>query len=681
MSMPEIASLAKVRRPVVTTWRRRHADFPLPVDGHAALPLFDARQVAEWLLRTGRASAEQVGPELSLHTLGSLASALPAKDQIAVITALICLRHLDGEPLVNGTADVIGNLRQRASRLDSKDQYLATEIFEAGDHLKGIAIAVDDLVEAAWGIAGAFERVLAERSRFGATELLVSAVAPALARLMAEISGARELAAQNASLVITDLAAGPGDLFAATARLLGPDHTPMFIGAEPDGYLARLARRRLLTLGVAEVELDIRSGDGLPDDAGDPDVIITQIPYAPGESRSAVAVLAQVNDISVRLAPGRVAVVLGPSDALVARLQPYSPAERERTRLIKAGVVEAVIQLPGGLLPFRPGYQPALWLLSSSSPLVGRVLLADVSDRSLTDDVVDDLVEDVITWRRRGYDPRAHTRVFSAQVPISDLVDPPKPLTARRPRAITGVAASAATNVSRITSIQADLADLVAAQSPTATRPITSHLVTDTLHTPSRATIGMLAARRQLTLAKGTRVREADIGREGHHKVIRPEEVLGRRRLGDLLIDRSTLAERYPHAQLTEPGDVIVTINPAVGAIVDGSGFSVVAFPARSLRITQDGREQYNPRVLAALIAASQAASRPAGAVRAAYRLEDLPLPLLLPDELRRLDALLARLDERTDQANREIELLAEMRMIATAGLSDGTLTFTNDLT
>ncbi|WP_131764896.1 hypothetical protein [Candidatus Protofrankia californiensis] len=31
ISMPEIADLAAVLRPVVTTWRRRHVDFPEPV--------------------------------------------------------------------------------------------------------------------------------------------------------------------------------------------------------------------------------------------------------------------------------------------------------------------------------------------------------------------------------------------------------------------------------------------------------------------------------------------------------------------------------------------------------------------------------------------------------------------------------------------------------------------------
>ena len=50
MSMTEIAELAKVQRPVVTTWRRRHRDFPAPAGGDAAQPLFDPRQVADWLI-------------------------------------------------------------------------------------------------------------------------------------------------------------------------------------------------------------------------------------------------------------------------------------------------------------------------------------------------------------------------------------------------------------------------------------------------------------------------------------------------------------------------------------------------------------------------------------------------------------------------------------------------------
>jgi hypothetical protein len=681
MTMPEIAGLAGVRRPVVTTWRRRHPDFPAPVEGDAARPLFDAHQVSEWLIRTGRADAEQVMAELSLHTLASLAAVLPAGELIAAVTALVCLRYLDDdEPLADGTDDILERLRTRAARLDPGDEYVAAEIGRLPGELEVLAADVDDLIEAAWGCAGAFERIMRERARFGTADLLVNAVTPALARLMAELCGARELARDEPSLVITDLSAGPGDLLAAVASVLGSDHAPMFTGAEPNDYLARLARRRLLVHGVPPVDLDIRCGRELADEAGDPDAIVTQIPYLPGEERSATDALATIDDIAARLAPGRTAVVLGPADVLVGALPAYSPAERIRTKLVADGMVEAVIQLPGGVLPFRPGYQPALWVLSSSftSPWAGRILLADVSDRRLTDDVISGLAEDVITWRRDGYEPRAHTRQFSTQELVSDLVDPPRPLTAPRPRSIRGAATSAAARVGRIAELETGLVKLGAEADPVG-HPIASQIAAGTLRAPESLPIGTLARRKQLMLIKGTRLRDDDITADGHHAVIGPDDVLGRRRRGELMVDRGTLAIRYAHARLTEPGDVIVTTSPALGAIVDHAGFSVVAFPARAVRIPGAERPRFTPRVLAALISDRDSARRPAGAVRAAHRLEDLPLPLLTPDDLLRLDALLARLEQNRRRAEQQLNMLAEFGQIATAGLADGTLTFTGD--
>ena len=48
ISMGDIAALAGVRRPVVTTWRRRHPDFPAPISSSGTRPLFDPREVADW---------------------------------------------------------------------------------------------------------------------------------------------------------------------------------------------------------------------------------------------------------------------------------------------------------------------------------------------------------------------------------------------------------------------------------------------------------------------------------------------------------------------------------------------------------------------------------------------------------------------------------------------------------
>lgn len=680
ISMPEIAELAAVQRPVVTTWRRRHRDFPVPVGGNAARPLFDARQVADWLVRTGRAAEQDIGLNLYMHTLAALSPMLPARERVAVITALICLRRMDeDEPLGDGTADVTASLRSRAMRQDPDDQFLAAEVCGQQD-LDVLAGAVDDLVEASWGCSEAFELVLRERTRFRAAELFADAVTPSLAGLMAGLSGAREMARIDRSLVICDPAAGPGDLLVAVADLLGLDHAPMFTGAEGDPYLVRLVRRRLLAHGIPAVDLDVRLGADLPDETGDPDVIITQIPYQPSEKRSAADVLTRIGDVAVRLSPGRTAVVLGPANVLATGLTAYSPAERQRAELLKGGMLEAVISLPGGLVPFRPGYQPALWVLTSafSSPWAGRVLLADVSDRTLTPDVVAGLIEDVITWRRDGYQPPEHARQFSTEELIGDLIDQPGPLLPRRPRSTRSVTSTAHARVARITEVQADLTSL-AADAAAAPLPVISSLVAGSLRPPDSVTIGALADRKRLIMVKGTRLRDDDLAPEGNHAVIRPEEVLGHSHPGEVRIDRAVLAARYPHAQLTEPGDVVVTTAPSLAAIVDEAGFSVVGFPARALRIPAGERARFTPRVLAALIGASSAGSRPTGAIRPARRLEDLQLSVIRAADLARLDALLQLLEVRQQAAQHEIDLLTELRKITTAGLADGTLTFTGD--
>src|SRR4051794_20468974 len=50
---PATARLGGVKRPAVTNWERRHADFPTPVDSGAEVERFRADEVLAWL--SGRA--------------------------------------------------------------------------------------------------------------------------------------------------------------------------------------------------------------------------------------------------------------------------------------------------------------------------------------------------------------------------------------------------------------------------------------------------------------------------------------------------------------------------------------------------------------------------------------------------------------------------------------------------
>ncbi len=679
ISMPEIAELAGVRRPVVTTWRRRHLGFPGPVAGGIAAPLFDARAVVDWLVATGRADRARIEPELSLHTLAAFGAGFPGSSLVAMLTALICLRWLDeDEPLDVASSDMVAALGRRAARVDPADELLLSEIRRVPAGSGWLAGAADDLIEAAWGCQGAVERVLAARHRFGAAELYTRAVTPQLAWLVARLSGAAERAGQPDPILVADPAAGPGDLITAVIELLGVDHLPRCDGAERSSYLARLARRRLVVHGVPLLEAGIAVAGQLPGGSASPDVIVTQIPYQPQESRSAEDVLDRIGDISARLGPDASAVIIGPADVLVGALPAYSGAERARAKLLQDHLVEAVIRLPGGLAPYRPGYEIALWSLrpARKPPCRGSILLADVSDRELTDEVIDELAEDVLTWRRGGYDPRAHTRTLSGQAQISDLVEPPRPLTVRLSRGIRDKQASAAARVARVTQLQADLAKIssCAAAEP---EPARYQVAVRAADRPLLATIGALARAGRLIMVKGTRLSPAHLDDTGQFPVFGGPELFGTGRRGQRKIDRATLQSHYPRAKLTEPGDVVVTTVPRLAAAVDHEGYSVPEFPARILRIPPAERAQFTPEVLAALLSPDEPAARPAGAVRHVRRLDQQPVVLLSPAEVQRLHAVLEQLNDQLTVARQQIDALAEIRNVTAAGLLDGTLTIT----
>lgn len=686
MTLTDVAELAEVQRPVVTNWRRRYPDFPSSVSRDKAQPLFGPQEMAGWLLQTNRVSRERAEQELALFMLAGLATSYEGRDVMSAVTALLCLRFLAGEmtPLSDGAGDPLVAAKALARSIDPNDRVLFAEVHSIPARAGWLVRLVDDLVEASWNCREAFERVMKARHRFGAGALTTSLVDPALARLIAELSGATERARRGSALV-ADPAAGPGDLLAAVAQLLGPDRPPAIAAAEADPALARLLRRRFLVGGVEDRELDIREAKALPDLPDEPDAIVTQVPYQPRETRDSAAAIEVLGDVAVRLSPGRFGVVLGPASALIDDLRPDSAEESERAKLLAGNMVEAVIRLPGGLVPFRPGYETALWVLTQArdSRWKGRVLLADLSGRELNHDVISNLVEDVTTWRREGYSPAGHHRVFAQQVDLRDLLDPPRPLLIG-PRSVGphDSAAEAARRVAAVNESGVELdrigatatADRIhvptelftAAQAPEDTRPPTG-------------TVGALVKNRRLALHQGTRIKAMHITTTGHHFVYGINEVLGNRRPGERMVDRALFADAYRTRSLTQPGDVLVTTQPRTGAIVDTLGYSIAEFPVRILRIPAREAELFTPRLLAALLFADGSGTRAEGAVRAARALEDQRLPLLQPHQVRQIDRVLTTTESRRELAHRELRVLSEFQDNAIVGLIDGTLTVTHD--
>src|SRR5688500_5014411 len=98
MSYGEIALLAQVERPVVTTWRRRHPDFPAPVPGAGGQQLFSAEGVLAWLLDhdLGNTDPGTLRAERALHTLTAYAREHGGRQLVSSLSAAVCLRHLLG---------------------------------------------------------------------------------------------------------------------------------------------------------------------------------------------------------------------------------------------------------------------------------------------------------------------------------------------------------------------------------------------------------------------------------------------------------------------------------------------------------------------------------------------------------------------------------------------------------
>ncbi|MEV8389806.1 MULTISPECIES: hypothetical protein [unclassified Streptomyces] len=684
----EIAALAQVQRPVPTTWSRRHPDFPAPVAHEDGRPLFDAPAVVDWLTTTGHGKADprHLRAELALHTLSAWRTpALSAPVLVGALTALICL-HQQLDTAVSGQGwDAVLDW---AADLDSEDMFLLSELRALPDPDRigpALAALADELTEAAYTPAEAFDWVLEARHRLGSHDPAADEPTPTVVRALAALSGIDALGEES---VIATPHARTGDLLAALhARAPeGSGHT--YLAADPDSARVRLVRRRMLVRGVYEFQLDVIQGEDLSvDDWGYPDLLVGVLEYEAAETRSPQAVLERVQALTDYLGDGSTAVVLGPADVLVRPLSRHSEADRLRRSFLQEGLLKAAISLPDGAFSYRPGYRTAVWVLSRTpkAERKGLVLLSDFSARPLTEPVLDTLAEDIAIWRSSGWrgDLRHEPR-HAVIVPAKDLDDRPgAPFTPQhRPPAAARYTWGVIERPARISDLEQHLTELQ--ERDRGRRDLRAALNAQAVLRPEdqpvrRTTVWRLLKGRRLRRRPGHRIAAEHLSAEGHYPVLTPDEILGTARLGSRRIDRGLLLTAYEHAQFTEPGDIVVTANPRFGVYVDEEGLSVVAAPARILRVHPDADPPVKPRVLAALLrAAATEYARTSGAVRASQRIEDLLIPDLGRDEAERFDSVLAEIESRAAFLREQSAALDDLVRITAAGVADGTLTIQN---
>ncbi len=671
LTLPDVAALARVQRPVVSMWRTRSAGtdhpFPEPAVRSGTQVLLDAHEVADWLLATGHGNSLDVREELALFAALDAAATPGAPDgatAFAGLTALLAVKATTDEQLTHLRPAELIDL---ADDVDPHDAALYAEVAALGEHLGDLAVHADAVASAAYTPAAAVEALMAHRFRHGprpyADTVLTPAALDLTARLAAALLGAPALGPAPETTVVDP--SGGSDLLVALGRLLADADLPTV--ALPSGRggspMARLARRRLLAHGWWP-------GDVAADDAGrlalpGRTLVLAQYPSPARPVMSDEEVLAAIDDVAVAMDDDDRAVVIGPASALADRPR-TAAVDAARTALLRTDRVRAVLRLPQRLWTARPQQRLAIWVLGPAHPDVpiGKrwTTVADLGGVALTDAVAEDVVTDIVAALADRATVRAHAFRFARFATTSallagsgDLVGTPspRPLRPRTPPADTALkVAELVEEATRAATSAPDLRFAVEHREPTSTRT---------------ATLGDLVAAGAARVIPGNRLDPADIATGGSVRVIGPDEVLGARRIGERTLDRLTFSARYPAGRYTEPGDVVFCTSPAVGAVVDVEGFSVVTAPARVLRLDRT-RE---PGLIAAVVAQDLRSAS------ATARWRSWSVRLAPASQAAALEAALAVVEQHRSAAQTRLHALSELAETLTDGVVTGALTVT----
>lgn len=575
VSLQGIATLAHVQRPVVSMWRRRFRTgtnaFPRPVHTVANRLLFDEDEIAQWLEATDHGNNPDARADAaSAATPADLSFAIDA--DVAELEALIALQGQTGA-LAGRSATVLG---ENAGQIDPDDLTLRSEIEQHIRSGRDWAAFVDRIVDAAYSPAGALD-VIAQRSKAAATS---SGSDAPLGAEATDLLGAFVRAwPQRPLLLGAGIDADLGMQLAAQAH----DDTDLTLTSGPQ---SRRLRRRLQVQGRWLADAEPRPGvlriDRIPHHADDTDE----------------AALTIVDDLALQLHADDIAVVLGPARLLTDVLP--AAAGGVRADVLRTDHVRAIVRLPARLVPGATREALALWVLGAAPlhlPAEDRyTAVADLTDTPLTPTHRADLISDVIASMGPADQLHARAYRFLTRQRTSSLRARRGSLTTLRPARHR--TPNAVKLVARLESAQHDLGDdlppiVIAEHDGETTSP--------------PAPLTDLVRDGHARLIPGTRLSTEHAGDNGL-RVIRSHHLDNPSLIGRERIDPLAFAAAHPSAPLTQPGDVVFRTGHTTAAWVDHDGSSVVAYPARILRIRRT-----DPGGLVPELVAEDIATQPAG--------------------------------------------------------------------
>ncbi len=400
VSPSDVADIAGVSRSAVSNWRRRADDFPEPVGGSSAKPLFSREAVTEWLVNHGHTPRADHGETGAWAAMNTLRSELSADDAAEFILSLTCARKLTGQSVAGMpegkqwadlTSQPPSGLKHELLRLfrelDPTGNLLSSETLIRHDlNPQALAPVVDVLGGADLRHLGsiadfALERLAKAQAKVGAYNGFVGSRTSAI---LARLAAARQAA------VLYDPACGiAAGLLAAVEYGARPVR---IVGHDIDERALRIARQRAL---LHDVEVEFVQTNVIREDI-DPalraDVVIAEPPFglrldAPawltdhrfqfGPPPRTSADTAWLQHVIAHLAEAGSGYVI----------TPMGPLSREgeeraiRTELIRSGCVEAIVGLPGKMLP-HTSIPLALWILRRPAPVnaTSQILLIDAGE-------------------------------------------------------------------------------------------------------------------------------------------------------------------------------------------------------------------------------------------------------------------------------------------------------------
>jgi len=711
VTLGEIKELAEVGRPTVSNWRRRFSPaalaatndrrppFPEPSGGSESKPLFDALEIADWLdLR--------LLPDTEPDENGRIPTYGDRFRRGLRLRGLIALKHRLGsaETLI---ARALATIAMWAEGQDLLPEYLPeglrADYDAAGPDVRQAVSALMDEIgspgRAADAILGIDEDVeLAKRLE---SDLVMDTVPREIVSLVASLIGPNKGGPGERSTI--SLCAGLGEL------LLAMDGGPYgnlrghgeLVAVEPDPLRRKLLKYRLLSYsmygGGTDVcaqpsDLDtLRTWEQEPDDEpwGFPsaDIVLASPPYASGErERDEKGPLWWAQEAVRRLRPGGHGYAVVPSWTLTrTRGAVPAPTVDARDSLLTEGSIEAIIQLPRRIHPFRTGAEYALLVLRPPADALSerQVLLIDadrIARRSGGRQWISDVTQ--LMLGESEPDPRdARSFPLRPTRPGEEhLLDNKHSLLPAHRLAApeSGVDHFEETVTARRATMTAmpQLRDWLGDMGIAKRRTPIRHRKLDELLSAG-----------QLKSFGGHRIKDSDLSDAGL-PVIGREEMLGELPVGQRRIEPVKLAA-YSAARITDRGDVIVLAEHGVRCQVDQAGGCVLLSPVQGLRIASY-REYLvavakgepiradslwmRPHSLAQLIQAPRNQHRGSGSLVRRVSVRDLDLPQLPPEEITELEAILTETERLRADVRRQLEALDRLAARISAGVADGDL-------